>query len=154
VQGVVHQQCSRDYWPPLPEISQRAINISIVAYNERFVINWNRHSLNAEDKLFDLRPRLCKRFGGTVNDYKLMAILSDNSPPQESAVIWFVRQDVLEAFRDIVSVASASVVQSAVRINPEYEFRIAMCQFSNRSAPSRIMRSQERKPRGCGLTTD
>jgi hypothetical protein len=33
---------------------QRALNISIVAYNERFVINWNRHSLNAEDKLFDL----------------------------------------------------------------------------------------------------
>ena len=38
---------------PLPNISNRAVNIGIVANDQSFIVNWNGHLFKPLQKLFD-----------------------------------------------------------------------------------------------------
>ena len=56
--------------------------------------------------------------------------------------------------RNIVAVTAASIMQPAIRMDPEDELRIAMCEFANGVAPPWIVQSQKRESLRSDLTTD
>src|SRR5881394_4630868 len=94
----------------LPNIRDCAVDVGVVADDQGFVVDWDRHLFQAAHELFDGWTSFSEGFWTTVNSNKLVCVEADDATAKEAAVDGFVLQDVFESFWDVVAVAAAGVV--------------------------------------------